>query len=104
ASTPAGGSRTGQPGASSQVGRRTARGAVPWSSIREVTVSGPTQVIRAGQMRAPSVSATAPPATSAPRAIWAAGPPSAGAGSARVTGAPARAAATAPSGSNDTTV
>ena len=42
-------------------------------------------------------------ATSTPRAIWPAGPFSAGAGSASVTGAPARALATAPSGSNETT-
>src|SRR5262249_23890664 len=38
------------------------------------------------------------------RAIWAAGPRSIGAGSASVTGAPVRAAATAPSGSNETTI
>src|SRR3954471_10522489 len=44
-----------------------------------------------------------PAATSRPRAIWATGPPASGAGSASVTGAPARAAAIEPSGSALTT-
>src|SRR5436309_13502146 len=62
-----------------------------------LTVSGPTQAIRAGHTSAATVSRTVARATSIPRTIWATGPPSTGAGSARVTGAPARAVATVPS-------
>src|SRR4051812_19246585 len=80
-----------------------AAGSRPWRSISEVTVSAPTQVRRAGQMNAAVVSWITPAATSRPRAICATGPPATGAGSANVTGAPARAAATEPSGSALTT-
>ena len=67
-------------------------------------VSGLTQTIRAGQMKAPLRSVTSDAATSMPRAICRAGAPSGfGTGSASVTDAPASDAATAPSGSNDTT-
>src|SRR5262249_27966841 len=54
--------------------------------------------------KAPSTSRTVSRATWIPRRICATGRPSGlGTGSARVTAAPARAAATAPSGSNETT-
>jgi uncharacterized protein involved in response to NO len=47
---------------------------------REVMVSGPTQVMRAGQSRTPVVSLTSAIASSAPRTIWPTGPLSDGAG------------------------
>ena len=53
---------------------------VPCASISEVIVSGPTQVIRAGQSRTALVSWTSAIASSAPRTIWPAGPASGGAG------------------------
>ena len=52
----------------------------PCVSMSDVTVSGPTQVMRAGQTRMALVSRTSPSAISAPRTICPAGPPSAGAG------------------------
>src|SRR5204863_3802352 len=88
ASSAATGTSTGQPASPSHDGRSRPSRAVPWSSIRDVIVSGPTQVIRAGQSSTPSVSTTSSIATSAPRAIWAAGPRSDGTGSASVTAAP----------------
>ena len=42
------GTRTGQPGSPCQAGRRIVAGSVPCASIREVTVSGPTQVLPGG--------------------------------------------------------
>ena len=50
------------------------RGAVPCASMSEVIVSGPTQVIRAGQSRTAVVSRTSASASSAPRTIWPTGP------------------------------
>jgi hypothetical protein len=76
---------------------------VPCASINDVAVSGPTQVNRAGQTSAASVSWIDAIATSIPRAIWPAGPRSSGAGSARIAGEPVSAAATEPSGSWATT-
>src|SRR5258706_7405602 len=75
---------------------------MPYASMSDVTVSGPTHVIPDGQTIAASVAWISAIATSIPRRIWATGPPSTGAGLARVADAPASAAATAPSGSNDT--
>ena len=43
---------------------------MPWASMSEVIVSAPTQIIRAGQTSAASVSCVMPSATSTPRAIW----------------------------------
>ena len=56
------------------------RPTTPCVSIREVTVSGPTHVMRAGQTRTALVSRTSASAISAPRTICPAGPPSAAAG------------------------
>ena len=61
-----------------------------------VIVSGPTQVIRAGQMRTAVVSRTSAIARSAPRSIWPAGPASGGAGEPRTASDPRSAFATAP--------
>src|SRR3954469_2003074 len=71
--------------------------------MSEVIVSAPTQVSRAGQISAALVSWMTSAATCRPRPICATGPPAIGAGSARVTDAPASAAATRPSGSAQTT-
>ena len=43
---------TGQPGSPCQAGRSIVPRAVPCASISDVIVSGPTQVIRAGQISA----------------------------------------------------
>src|SRR5436190_1829308 len=83
--------------------RAVSRSWITPGSMREVIVAGPTQVMRAGQIRTPSVSWTSARATSMPRVIWAAGPRSSGAGSASVTDAPASAWATSPVGSKETT-
>ena len=71
--------------------------------MSDVTVSASTHTIRPGQTIAASVSVTAPAATRTPRTIWPTGPAANGAGSARIAGEPARAAATAPPASGATT-
>ena len=76
---------------------------VPCASMSEVTVSGPTQVIRAGQIRTALVSRTSARASSAPRTIWPAGPASAAAGVPNTASLPTSAAATAPSSSGEST-
>ena len=76
---------------------------MPWGSISEVIVSGPTQVMRAGQSRTASVSRTSAAGHVRAARHLAGRARSGGAGSARVTGAPARAVATDPSGSKETT-
>ena len=48
--------------------------------MSEVIVSGPTQVIRAGQSRTAVVSRTSSIASSVPRTIWPTGPASGRAG------------------------
>ena len=59
------------------------RASMPCASMSDVIVSGPTQVIRAGQMQHRGrVARPRPRASSAPRTIWPTGPASAGAGSA----------------------
>ena len=60
------GTSTGQPGSPCQAGRRTDPRAVPCASISDVIVSGPTQVIRAGQISAASRSVTSAAASSMP--------------------------------------
>ncbi len=97
------GSRTGQPGSPCQVGRSIVAVSVPWASMSDVIVSGPTQVRRAGQMSIAVVSVTSARARSAPCAIWPAGPASTGAGPSWTASLPTRACATAPSGSGETT-
>ena len=53
---------------------------MPWASMSEVIVSGPTQVIRPGQSRTAVVSRISAIASSVPRIIWPTGPASGGAG------------------------
>ena len=74
------GTSTGQPASPCQPGRRTVEGSVPWASINDVIVSGPTHVIRAGHTSTAEVSTTSARASSAPRSICPAGPDSSGAG------------------------
>jgi hypothetical protein len=75
----------------------------PKLAMRVVTVSASTHVIRAGHTRAASVSATSDVAARMPFTICATGPPAGSTGSTSVTSALARAAVTAPSGSNEHT-
>ena len=63
------GRRTGQPGSPCQAGRSIVPRAVPCASMSEVTVSGPTQTIRAGQSSAAVRSWTSASASSMPRTI-----------------------------------
>ncbi len=65
----ASGSRTGQPGSPCQAGRSIVPRAVPWASMSDVIVSGPTQTIRAGHSNAPVRSWTSASASSMPRTI-----------------------------------
>ena len=71
--------------------------------MSEVTVSGPTQVIRAGQSSAALTSATWSIASSIPRTICPTGPASGGAGVPWTASVPTSVAATAPAGSGDRT-
>ncbi len=93
------GTRIGQPATPWKAGRMTALRSLPWASMSDVIVSASTQPCRAGQSSAASVPSTSPRARSMAFAIWAAGPPSTGAGVPRTAGEPASEAATAPSGS-----
>ena len=95
------GRRAGQPGSPSNAGRRTVERSSPCAAMRVVTVSASTHAMRAGHTSAASVSVTSVVAACTPFTIWPTGPRAGSTGSTSVTEAFARAAATAPSGSNE---